>query len=44
MERVSVLTEHVGLGERAENCNLVAEDLGWWPGNTSCCCVDAVDD
>lgn len=36
--------EHVGLGEGAEDCDLVAEDLGGGPRDTSRVRVDAVDD
>jgi hypothetical protein len=34
------LTEHVGLGERSENCDLITEDLARWPRDTSSRRVD----
>lgn len=38
------LTEHVGLRERAENGDLVTEDLAWWPAHTGRSGVNTVDD
>lgn len=36
------LTEHVHLGEGPNDAELVAKDLGWWPGDAGCLWVDAM--
>ena len=35
LEEKSRLTEHVGLGERSKDCDLITKDLAGWPRNTS---------
>ena len=34
------LTEHIGLGERSKNCDLITKDLAGGPGNASCGSID----